>query len=137
METLAELHCMPMQIGEGRVAGNQLPYLHRQVPYWHVVESGGNTRLQRAFAFGTFTEALAFTERVGRVAQLEGHYPALLTEWGRAQVWWWTPELKGLMRNDFIMAAKTDREYLAMMGGSVASGYATWSSDTQQALGPD
>ena len=52
--------------------------------------------------------ALAFTNRVGALAEREGHHPALLTEWGRVTVTWWTHKIRGLHRNDFIMAAKTD-----------------------------
>jgi 4a-hydroxytetrahydrobiopterin dehydratase len=65
-------------------------------------------RLERAFKFKDFAEALAFTIKVGEIAEAEGHHPALLTEWGRVTVTWWTHKIRGLHRNDFIMAAKTD-----------------------------
>jgi len=54
---------------------------------------------------------LEFTNKVGELAEKEGHHPALLTEWGRTTVTWWTHKIKGLHRNDFIMAAKTDELY--------------------------
>jgi 4a-hydroxytetrahydrobiopterin dehydratase len=73
-----------------------------------VVEHDGIARLERAFGFPTFADALAFTNRVGTLAEAEGHHPALLTEWGRVTVTWWTHKIRGLHRNDFIMAAKTD-----------------------------
>ena len=60
------------------------------------------------FHFPNFADALAFTNRVGALAETEGHHPALLTEWGRVTVSWWTHQVRGLHRNDFIMAAKTD-----------------------------
>ncbi len=50
-------------------------------------------------------------EKVGELAEEEGHHPALLTKWGRTTVTWWTHKIKGLHRNDFIMAAKTDEPY--------------------------
>ncbi|HSE95394.1 MAG TPA: 4a-hydroxytetrahydrobiopterin dehydratase, partial [Methylomirabilota bacterium] len=59
--------------------------------------------------FPTFVAALDFTNRVGALAEAEGHHPALLTEWGRVTVSWWTHAIRGLHRNDFVMAAKTDR----------------------------
>ena len=65
-------------------------------------------RLERAFTFSDFAAALAFTNRVGAAAEAEGHHPALLTEWGRVTVTWWTHAIRGLHRNDFVMAAKTD-----------------------------
>jgi len=79
-----------------------------QVPDWQLVERDGIRRLERVFHFPSFVEALAFTNRVGALAEAEGHHPALLTEWGRVTVSWWTHKIRGLHRNDFIMAAKTD-----------------------------
>jgi 4a-hydroxytetrahydrobiopterin dehydratase len=78
---------------------------------WQVVERDGILRLERLFKFKNFVQALDFTDRVGAVAEEEGHHPALLTEWGRVTVTWWTHKIKGLHRNDFIMAAKTDELY--------------------------
>ena len=61
--------------------------------------------------FDDFAAALAFTNRVGGISEDEGHHPALLTEWGRVTVSWWTHRIRGLHRNDFVMAAKTDELY--------------------------
>jgi 4a-hydroxytetrahydrobiopterin dehydratase len=85
--------------------------LRREVPEWAVVERDGVLRLERTFRFPDFAEALRFTNRVGELAEQEGHHPALLTEWGRVTVSWWTHKIRGLHRNDFVMAAKTDRLY--------------------------
>ncbi|MEP0825876.1 MAG: 4a-hydroxytetrahydrobiopterin dehydratase, partial [Nitrososphaera sp.] len=63
---------------------------------------------EKSFAFKDFAEALAFTNRVGAIAEQEGHHPDILTEWGKVTVSWWTHKIKGLHKNDFIMAAKTD-----------------------------
>ncbi|MDR7439690.1 MAG: 4a-hydroxytetrahydrobiopterin dehydratase [Armatimonadota bacterium] len=82
-----------------------------QVPEWRVVEREGVKRLERTFKFRNFQEALAFANRVGELAEEEGHHPALLVEWGRVTVSWWTHKIRGLHRNDFIMAAKTDAAY--------------------------
>ena len=82
--------------------------LRPQVPEWHVVQREGIKRLERLFRFRNFAEALAFTNRVGEQAEKEGHHPALLTEWGRVTVTWWTHKIGGLHQNDFIMAAQTD-----------------------------
>jgi len=79
-----------------------------QIPDWTQVERDGIWRLERVFRFKDFAEALAFTGKVGRLAESEGHHPALLTEWGRVTVAWWTHKIKGLHQNDFVMAAKTD-----------------------------
>ena len=60
-------------------------------------------------AVDDFAQALEFTKKVGELAEEDAHHPALLTEWGRTTVTWWTHKIKGLHRNDFIMAAKTDK----------------------------
>jgi 4a-hydroxytetrahydrobiopterin dehydratase len=65
--------------------------------------------LVRALSFPDFARALAFTNAVGALAEAENHHPALLTEWGRVTVSWWTHAIGGLHRNDFLMAAKTDQ----------------------------
>lgn len=65
-------------------------------------------QLERVFTFADFRQALAFTNRVGGLAETAGHHPALLTEWCKITVSWWTHKIKGLHRNDFILAARTD-----------------------------
>ena len=59
-------------------------------------------------------QALAFTNKVGELAEAEDHHPAILTEWGLVTVTWWTHKVKGLHRNDLIMASKTDAAYKGM-----------------------
>jgi 4a-hydroxytetrahydrobiopterin dehydratase len=85
--------------------------LKPKVPEWQVVEQAGVKRLKRVFKFDDFAQALAFTNRVGEIAEEEGHHPVLVTEWGRVTVTWWTHKIGGLHQNDFIMAAKTDQLY--------------------------
>jgi 4a-hydroxytetrahydrobiopterin dehydratase len=83
--------------------------LKPEIPQWSVVERDGIARLERVFRFANFAEALAFTNRVGALAEAAGHHPAITTEWGRVTVGWWTHAIAGLHRNDFVMAAKTDQ----------------------------
>ena len=86
----------------------EIAELQPQIQDWELVEIDGIMRLRRVFPFDDFAQALAFTDAVGALAEEEGHHPALLTEWGRVTVSWWTHKIKGLHRNDFVMAAKTD-----------------------------
>jgi 4a-hydroxytetrahydrobiopterin dehydratase len=79
-----------------------------QVPDWAVLEEDGVKRLQRTFRFRNFVAALDFTNRVGGIAEEEGHHPVITLTWGRATVTWYTHKINGLHDNDFIMAAKTD-----------------------------
>ncbi len=108
MESLAHLKCEACRAGAPTVTDEELAELLPSVPEWGVEEPGGVPRLVRVFSFPDFAAALAFTNRVGALAEEEGHHPALLTEWGRVTVSWWTHKIRGLHRNDFIMAAKTD-----------------------------
>jgi 4a-hydroxytetrahydrobiopterin dehydratase len=91
------------------VTDAEITELRPEVPEWELLEVDGVKRLQRVFPFENFEQALAFTNRVGELAEAERHHPALLTEWGSTTVTWWTHKIKGLHRNDFIMAAKTDQ----------------------------
>jgi 4a-hydroxytetrahydrobiopterin dehydratase len=112
MGTLKEMKCVACRRGEPTVTDAEIAEFHPQVPEWHVVEKDGIKQLERVFKFDNFAQALAFTNKVGELAEAEGHHPALLTEWGKVTVHWWTHKIKGLHRNDFIMAAKTDQLYM-------------------------
>ncbi|MFB0537445.1 MAG: 4a-hydroxytetrahydrobiopterin dehydratase [Anaerolineae bacterium] len=111
MEALTQMKCVPCRGGEPTVTDAETAELLRQVPKWKIVEWDSIKRLERVFGFPDFAQALAFTNEVGEVAEAEGHHPAILTEWGRVTVTWWTHKIRGLHRNDFIMAAKTDTLY--------------------------
>jgi 4a-hydroxytetrahydrobiopterin dehydratase len=108
MSTLSAERCTACRRDSPRVTEEEITELTREIPSWQMQERDGIARLERVFHFPTFADALAFTNRVGALAEAEGHHPALLTEWGRVTVTWWTHKIRGLHRNDFIMAAKTD-----------------------------
>jgi len=108
MSTLSAERCSACRRDSPRVTGPEITELRREVSAWQVLERDGVARLERVFDFPNFADALTFTNRVGALAEAEGHHPALLTEWGRVTVTWWTHKIRGLHRNDFIMAAKTD-----------------------------
>ncbi len=112
MSELTRMKCTPCRGGEPTLTDKEILELLPQVPEWEVVERDGVKRLERVFKFTNFLESLIFTYRVGQLAEEEGHHPVLTTEWGRVKVSWWTHKIKGLHRNDFIMAAKTDRLYI-------------------------
>jgi 4a-hydroxytetrahydrobiopterin dehydratase len=105
---LSEMRCTACRGDEPTLTDAEIAELLPQVPKWQVVQREGIKRLERVFKFSNFAQALAFTDSVGEQAEEEGHHPALLTEWGRVKVTWWTHKIDGLHRNDFIMAAKTD-----------------------------
>ncbi|MBN1311369.1 MAG: 4a-hydroxytetrahydrobiopterin dehydratase [Anaerolineae bacterium] len=108
MNTLSQMKCTACHAGAPIVTDEEIAELHPQVPDWSLVERDSIRRLERVFKFADFAEALAFTNQVGELAEAEDHHPSILTEWGRVTVTWWTHKIKGLHRNDFIMAARTD-----------------------------
>lgn len=110
-DTLAKGVCEPCRKGAPPVTAEEMAELRTQVPDWTVREVDGVPRLERVFEFEDFAGALAFTNRVGAIAEEQGHHPALLTEWGRVTVGWWTHKIRGLHRNDFVMAARTDESF--------------------------
>ncbi|WIG61571.1 MAG: Pterin-4-alpha-carbinolamine dehydratase [Ktedonobacterales bacterium] len=112
MEPLVQMKCVACRGDEPPASAAEIAAYQPQTPEWHVIERDNIPRLERVFKFANFMQALAFTNKVGEVAEMEGHHPALLTEWGKVTVTWWTHKIKGLHRNDFIMAAKTDQLYL-------------------------
>ena len=108
---LDQQKCVPCRGGEPALRPEQIRELMPEVAEWELVKRDGVDTLERTFRFRDFAGALAFTARVGAEAEAEGHHPSLLTEWGKVKVTWWTHKIKGLHRNDFIMAARTDRLY--------------------------
>ena len=111
MAELAQQKCVPCMGGEPPMTDAEIASMIPQVREWQVAEQEGTKRLRRVYTFKDFVQALDFTSRIGRIAEEEGHHPAILTEWGKVTVSWWTHKIRGLHRNDFIMAAKTDRLY--------------------------
>ncbi|MCH9691678.1 MAG: 4a-hydroxytetrahydrobiopterin dehydratase [Gammaproteobacteria bacterium] len=110
MTELAAQACEACRADAPLVSDEELAQLLRQIPDWTPITRDGVMQLERKFKFRNFKLALAFTNRVGAIAEEVGHHPALLTEWGKVTVTWWSHEAKGLHKNDFIMAARTDQQ---------------------------
>ncbi|HJU10728.1 MAG TPA: 4a-hydroxytetrahydrobiopterin dehydratase, partial [Candidatus Binataceae bacterium] len=100
--------CTACRRDSPRVTDSDIQELKPQIPDWTLAEVDGIARLERNFRFSNFAQALDFTNHVGALAEAEGHHPAILTEWGKVTVSLWTHKIRGLHRNDFIMAAKID-----------------------------
>jgi 4a-hydroxytetrahydrobiopterin dehydratase len=109
MESLADLKCVPCRGGEPPLSQEEIDKRMADVPGWQVKTVEGVKRLERVYKVKDFKEALALTNKVGEIAEQEGHHPRIVTEWGKVEVQWWTHKIKGLHPNDFIMAAKTER----------------------------
>jgi 4a-hydroxytetrahydrobiopterin dehydratase len=106
---LSQMKCEACRRDAPHVTDSEIAEYLPELPEWNIVEREGIRRLEKIFSFKDFVEALKFTNEIGDLAESENHHPAILTEWGRVTVTWWTHKIKGLHRNDFIMAARTDR----------------------------
>lgn len=111
MADLIQMKCVACRGGEPTVTDAEITEYKPQIPEWQIVERDRIKRLEHVFKFKDFATAITFTNKVAGLAEQEGHHPAILTEWGQVTVTWWTHKIKGLHRNDFIMAAKTDQLY--------------------------
>lgn len=100
--------CEACRAGAPKVTAQESVELMQQLPEWQIIAQAGVDTLQRVYAFPDFVSALAFTNQVGELAEAFNHHPALLTEWGKVTVNWWTHKIGGLHRNDFRLAARTD-----------------------------
>ena len=108
MSHLSQFQCVACRGGEPTLTDAEIAELHPQVADWQVRDLDGIQRIERVYKLKSYAEALAFTNRVGAIAEEQGHHPLIITEWGRVTVQWWSHKIKGLHKNDFIMAAKTD-----------------------------
>jgi 4a-hydroxytetrahydrobiopterin dehydratase len=108
MTELNQAHCEACSANAPQVSEAELPALLGQIPDWNIEVREGVMQLEKTYLFKNFRHALAFTNAVGAIAEAQGHHPGLLTEWGKVTVTWWSHSIKGLHRNDFIMAARTD-----------------------------
>lgn len=105
-ETLADKKCVPCRGGVPPLKGKEIELLQQGVPRWTVANEH---HLHREFKFPDFKQALDFVNRVGALAEEQGHHPDILLAWGKAGITLWTHKVDGLTESDFIMAAKIDR----------------------------
>jgi 4a-hydroxytetrahydrobiopterin dehydratase len=106
--SLAEKRCVPCRGGVPALQGEELERLRVEVPEWQIIN---NHHTFRRFTFPDFRKALDFVNRVGEVAEEEGHHPDLYLSWGKVDIKIWTHKIDGLTESDFILAAKIDRLY--------------------------
>ncbi len=106
MSELASKTCVPCRGGVPALKGDELHHLIHQLPNWRVIDEH---HITRAFKFPDFQKALDFVNRVGALAEEQGHHPDILLAWGKAEITLWTHSVNGLSESDFIMAAKIDQ----------------------------
>lgn len=108
MIDLKTIHCEACQEGAPRITRREIDEFMPLIPEWRIVAVDGVQRLQRDFEFDDFVQALEFVNRIGSLAEAEGHHPSILLEYGRVTLTWWTRKVGGLHVNDFIMVARSD-----------------------------
>ena len=106
--TLADKRCVPCRGGVPPLDAEGIAPLLAQLQGWEVVDGH---HLTKTYTFDDFARALAFVNRVGDVAEEQGHHPDLHLSWGRVVVDVWTHKIDGLTESDFVLAAKVDREH--------------------------
>jgi len=105
---LDQMTCEACRADAPTVSSDQKAELLEKISGWEVTSTDNIERLEKTYTFKNFVDALDFTNAVGRIAEENAHHPALITEWGKVTVIWWSHKIKGLHQNDFILAAKTD-----------------------------
>jgi 4a-hydroxytetrahydrobiopterin dehydratase len=111
MQELSKQDCEACRADAPKIRDADLKALMPEIPDWKVIVVDGVMQLSREFGFKNFEQAMAFSNRVGDIAEAVDHHPAILTEWGRVTVTWWSHNIGGLHKNDLIMAARTDEVY--------------------------
>ena len=108
MSDLVKQKCVACRADAPRVTDDELPDLLKQIQDWQPVTDDSVLKLNKVFNFDNYSDAISFTNKIAQLAEEEDHHPAILLEWGRVEVTWWTHKIGGLHKNDFIAAAKTD-----------------------------
>jgi 4a-hydroxytetrahydrobiopterin dehydratase len=106
MSDLAAKACVPCRGGVPPLKGEELASLQKQVDGWNVIDGH---HITKAFKFPNFREALQFVNRVGDLAEEQGHHPDIFLAWGKVEITIWTHKINGLTESDFILAAKIDQ----------------------------
>ena len=107
MSALAEKECVPCKGGIPPLKGEQLTKLNRELNNnWQVEREH---HLEKEYKFADFREALAFTNKVGELAEAQGHHPDIYLAWGKVKLTIWTHKIDGLTESDFVLAAKADQ----------------------------
>ncbi len=107
-KNLSKESCEACSADAVRLSAVEQKFLLQDLPLWNINTQQDIPQISRVYAFDDFQKALKFANQVGEIAESVGHHPALLVEWGKVKVTWWSHEIAGLHKNDFIMASRTD-----------------------------
>ena len=105
---LSQTSCEACRVDAPVLSEQEIKELVLEIPSWIVHEEEGIKRLICSFAFSSYEDSVNFTNKVAKLAEEEDHHPEIVLEWGNVTVSWWSHKIKGLHKNDFICASKTD-----------------------------
>ena len=105
---LSQTSCEACRVDAPVLSEQEIKELAPEIPSWIVHEEEGIKRLICSFAFSSYEDSVNFTNKVAKLAEEEDHHPEIVLEWGNVTVSWWSHKIKGLHKNDFICASKTD-----------------------------
>ncbi len=109
VDSLLDSNCEACRVDAPKVTKNELKELKPLIPSWEIIEVNRLKKLVCSFAFSNYEECVNFANKIADLAEKEDHHPEILIEWGKVTVTWWSHKIKGLHKNDFIAAAKTDQ----------------------------
>jgi 4a-hydroxytetrahydrobiopterin dehydratase len=104
---LASSACEACKIDAPLVSGDEVSVLLKEIEGWDVINEGVK-KLKKEFSFSNYSDSVDFSNKVADMAEQEDHHPQIILEWGKVTVIWWSHKIKGLHKNDFICAAKTN-----------------------------
>ena len=107
MSDLAANSCEACRIDAPLVSDDEASLLIKEIEDWHLIDDGVK-KLKKEFSFSSYNDSINFTNKVANMAEKEDHHPHIVLEWGKVTVVWWSHKIKGLHKNDFICASKTD-----------------------------
>ena len=107
MSDLASNTCEACRIDAPMVSDDEALILIKEIEGWDLIDDGVK-KLKKEFSFSNYSDSVDFSHKVADMAEQEDHHPQIILEWGKVTVIWWSHKIKGLHKNDFICAAKTN-----------------------------
>lgn len=108
MKNLQNMKCEACDISATPLSQDEIESLMPELSEWHVIDCSGLQKLQRQFKTGNYNQSISFTNAIAQIAESENHHPLIILEYSTVTVEWWSHKIKGLHKNDFIMASKTN-----------------------------
>ena len=108
MTKLNQMECEACDGSEKRLSPHEIQTLMQEVLEWSLIEDSGTQKLRREFNTKNYKKSISFVNAIAELAESVNHHPLLIVEYSSVTVEWWSHNINGLHKNDFIMAAKTN-----------------------------